>query len=295
MRILVTGREGQLAQSLAALQEPGIAINCVGRPELDLADAARAEIYVVGLAPDVIINAAAYTAVDKAETEPELAMAINCHGAAAMARAAARLGVPLIHISTDYVFSGDKVGAYVETDSTGPLGVYGQTKLAGEQAVANFAPHHAILRTSWVYSRFGHNFVKTMLRLGSERSELRVVADQFGAPTSAADLATAILKIALHLKNRAAFSGIYHMAGTGFTNWAGFAEEIFAIRAATGHTIPKLTSITTQDYPTPARRPLNSTLDCQKLETAFGVRLPRWQESLRTCLLELDKNTTPNI
>jgi dTDP-4-dehydrorhamnose reductase len=287
MRILVTGREGQVAQSLAALDAADHEIMCVGRPELDLTDAPRVEQFAVDQAPDVIINAAAYTAVDKAESEPELAMSINSDGASAMARAAARLNIPIIQISTDYVFSGEKKDAYVETDTTGPLGVYGTSKLAGEQAVAALAPYYAIVRTSWVYSPFGNNFVKTMLRLGAERSEIRVVADQVGSPTSAQDLAEAILKIAFVLKKEPQLSGIYHVSGAGSTSWAGFADEIFSVQADSGKRIPIIRPITTKEYPTAATRPLNSRLNCQKLDDTFSLRLPPWQKSLRHCMAQL--------
>jgi dTDP-4-dehydrorhamnose reductase len=280
MRIFVSGQEGQLARCLMA-GAGNHEVICAGRPTFDFRNSEKVEQIVAQAKPDIIVNAAAYTAVDKAESEPELAMTINRDGAAAMARAAERLDVPLIQISTDYVFSGKKPTAYIETDETAPLNIYGASKLAGEQAVATLAKNYAILRTSWVYSSYGNNFVKTMLRLGAERPDLSIVADQWGCPTSADDLAAVVIKVANDLRRNSNLNGIYHVAGTGETNWADFAREIFNIASVHGKLLPTVKNITTADYPTPATRPLNSRLNCQKLFEVFGARLPAWQESLQ--------------
>ncbi len=284
MRIVVTGGSGQLVLSLI---ERGAARNveviAVGRPDLDLSAPEDDRVYAALAAgrPDVIVNAAAYTAVDKAESERELAFAINAEGAGAVARAAARMGVPLVHVSTDYVFSGDKLEPYTEGDAPAPTGVYGATKLAGETAVAASGADAAILRTAWVYSPFGANFVKTMLRLAETRDELGVVADQRGNPTSALDLADAVLAVASNLKANVApeLRGVFHATGTGEASWADFAEAIFAVSAAQGGRSAAVKRITTAEYPTPARRPANSRLDCSRLAQHHGVRLPDWHGS----------------
>ena len=238
--------------------------------------------------PDLVVNLAAYTAVDRAESEPAAAHAVNCAGAANVAAACARRGTPLIHLSTDYVFDGDKRGAYVEDDSVNPLGVYGRTKEAGERAVREALPRHVILRTSWVYGAFGQNFVKTMLRLGAERPVLRVVADQHGSPTAAADIAAALVAITARLGEPDPPWGTYHFAGGGgVTTWHGFAEAIFALAAPRLGPMPRVEAIATADYPTAARRPANSVLDCAKIARAFGVAAPPWRESLARVVAEL--------
>lgn len=284
MRIVVTGREGQVVRSLV---ERGAAaghdIVALGRPQLDLAaDAETIIAAIVAAQPEVVVSAAAYTAVDKAEAEPDLAFAINAAGAGAVAAAAARLGVPLIHLSTDYVFDGTKPTAYVEGDATGPTSVYGASKLAGEQAVLAAHDNVAILRTAWVYSPFGANFVRTMLRLAGERDELRVVGDQRGNPTSALAIADAVTASADKLCSNSdqALRGIFHMSGGGEATWAEFAEAIFAASAAAGGPVARVLPITTADYPTPARRPANSRLSGDKLAAAHGLRLPDWRISL---------------
>ena len=282
MRVFVTGRGGQLALCLAerATAKSGMDITFAGRPQFDLAQPEAARATVIAAAPDVIINTAAYTAVDRAEVEPEVAFAVNREGAAAMAQAAAELGIPLIHISTDYVFSGEKIGPYAEDDATGPRNVYGHSKLAGERAVQMLAPQHVILRTSWVYSVYGQNFVRTMMGLARERTKVSVVADQMGCPTSAHDLAAAILQIAEALPQQRRLRDVLHAAGFGVTTWFDFAAAIFAAMAKHGLPVPQLLAIAAAEYKTGAQRPRNSALDCKKLQDLFGVALPSWETSL---------------
>lgn len=294
MRIAISGSNGQLALSLierGALA--GQVVAAVGRPTVDLAlhDDASVLAAFAAVQPQVIVNAAAYTAVDRAESEPDLAFAINARGAGAVARAAVRLGVPLIHISTDYVFSGDKQVPYLEDDETGPTGVYGASKLAGEQAVLASGADTTILRTAWVYSPFGSNFVTTMLRLAGEREELTVVDDQRGNPTSALDLADAVLAVASNLLVSSApeLRGIFHAAGSGEASWADLAEAVFAASALRGGPAARVRPILTANYPTPARRPANSRLDCGKLERLHGVRLPDWRASAAVVVARLTR------
>jgi dTDP-4-dehydrorhamnose reductase len=289
MRILVAGRTGQLAQSLieASAQRAGWELTAVGRPDLDLQAPPSLARAIAAVRPHVVVNAAAYTAVDRAEREPDLAFAINRDGAGALAKAAAEHGLPIVHVSTDYVFDGRKPGAYDETDGTAPQGVYGRSKLAGEDQVAAANPRSIILRTAWVYSPFGSNFVKTMLRLAVERPELRVVADQRGNPTYAPHLADAILAIAPRLVGAPDGDGpwgVYHAAGQGDTTWHGLAEEVMAAAAARGQPNVRVRAITTEEYPTPARRPANSRLSCDKLARVFGITLPDWSEGVRECV-----------
>lgn len=283
MRLVVTGREGQVAASLleAGQARAGVEVIAIGRPELDLANPDTVIDAIAAAKPDIVVSAAAYTAVDQAEDEPDLAFAVNAVGAGKVAQAAARLDVPVIHLSTDYVFDGSKDGAYVETDLTAPLGVYGASKLAGEQAVAAANPRHLILRTAWVYSPFGKNFVKTMLRLAADRDEISVVADQWGNPTSALDIADAILHATAMLhgdKNFGAF-GAYHLAGTGETSWSGFARHILDTSRVFGGPWARVRDIATMDYPTKARRPANSRLSTARFATAFGWTAPDWRDS----------------
>ena len=284
LRIAVTGRSGQVATALGErAAADGVEIMALARPDLDLADPAGIGAALKAARPDVVVSAAAYTAVDRAESEPELARTVNADAVAAIGRAAADLGVPVVHLSTDYVFAGDKPTPYVETDPTGPTGVYGATKLAGERALAAATPNHAILRTAWVYAPFGANFVKTMLRVAENRDVVRVVADQRGNPTSALDIAAGIVKVARNLVERpgdADLRGLFHMTGAGSATWADFAEAIFAASAAAGGPTATVERIGTADYPTPARRPANSQLDCSRLERTHGVRLPQWSGSL---------------
>ena len=291
MRLIVTGTQGQVAR---ALIERGAAENieivAVGRPSLDLADPDGVEKALAEVEGDAIINAAAYTAVDKAESEEKLATRINGAGAGAVARVAAVRGLPLLHLSTDYVFDGSSERPYREEDEVGPIGAYGRSKLAGERAVLAAHSRAAIFRTAWVYSPFGANFVKTMLRLGETRAELSVVADQRGAPTSALDIADALIAVArktLAQPDNADLSGVFHMTGAGEAVWADFAEEIFAEAERHGRNPVNVRRIAAKDYPTPARRPANSRLSNEKLKRVFGVALPEWRLSTRACVARL--------
>lgn len=291
MRIAVTGRTGQVVQSLLARAEAaGVTVIPVGRPELDLAQPEGVWQALAAASPDCVVNAAAYTAVDKAETEPDLALRINGEGAGAVAAVAAALGVPLIQISTDYVFDGMAPRPWRESDATAPLSAYGRSKLAGEEAIAASPADWTILRTAWVYSPYGTNFVKTMLRLAESRDEIGVVSDQLGSPTNALDLADTIIGVAQALVTRpgdASLRGVFHAAGTGEASWADLAEAIFAVSAALGGPSAAVRRITTLDYPTPARRPSNSRLDCGLLAQRHGLRLPPWQDSVKTCVATL--------
>ncbi|HTJ03156.1 MAG TPA: dTDP-4-dehydrorhamnose reductase [Methylovirgula sp.] len=284
MRVAVTGSQGQVALSLLERgAEQGIEILALARPQLDLADPTTVLPVMSAAKPDIIVNAAAYTAVDLAESEEALAAKINDAGASAVAQAAATLGVPVIQLSTDYVFPGDLDRPYREDDATAPINAYGRTKLAGEDAVRAATPSHVILRTSWVYSPFGKNFVRTMLALGETRPALNVVADQIGQPTAALDIADAILAICHRLttgpRSESLF-GTFHMAGTGATSWADFADLIFAEASRHGRAPVAVTRIASDAYKTAAKRPANSRLDTQKLAEAYGVRLPAWQTSV---------------
>jgi dTDP-4-dehydrorhamnose reductase len=294
MKLLVAGATGQLAHALAeeARRLPGMAVVALEPPHLDILNKASIERAIAEARPDVVVNAAAFTAVDKAESEAAAAFALNRDGAGALAEAAEAAGCPVIHISTDYVFDGRKAGAYLEDDATGPMGVYGRSKLEGEAAVATANARHVILRTAWLYGAHGHNFLKTMLRLAAERPELRVVADQHGNPTYAPHLADAILRIARQLHDGSAHApawGIYHAAGTGETSWYGFASAIVAAAAPYGVRQVPVVPISSAEFPTPVRRPANSRLDCGKLEHAFGVRLPPWQQGLAECMALLGR------
>ena len=288
MRLLVTGRNGQVATSLAerAATHPGIEVLALGRPELDLESPATVEAAIAAARPDLVVNAAAYTAVDKAESDSGRAFAANRDGAAAAARAAARLGVPVIHLSTDYVYPCDKPSPYVESDATGPSSVYGQSKLEGEQAVMAAHPQALIFRTSWVYSPFGANFVKTMLRIGKDRDVVKVVADQQGNPTSAIDIADAILRLAPGLGSTPA-GGIFHLCGSGSTTWCGLAQAIFAESGKLGGPAPRVEAITTAEYPTPARRPANSRMDTAAFTARFGFALRPWPDAVAETVARL--------
>jgi dTDP-4-dehydrorhamnose reductase len=288
--LLVVGRTGQLARCLiAAANERNLPLVAAARPALDLSDPESIDRILSACRPRAIVNAAAYTSVDKAESEIDLAFKINRDGAGHLARAADQLGVPFIHVSTDYVFDGNRLTPYQEEDRPSPLGIYGQSKRDGEIAVLTSNSAAVIVRTSWVFSPFGHNFVKTMLRLAQTRDYISVVNDQYGAPTSARDLAQAIVEIVQQIEGRSHnnLGGIYHLTAAGKTTWYGFAEAIFAAWASRGRRIPTLKAISTADYPTPARRPANSQLDCSKAARVFGICLPHWRHGLESCLDEL--------
>lgn len=286
----MTGREGQVVRSLLdrARSVAGLEIVPLARPELDLAMPDRVAAAIADAGPDMVVSAAAYTAVDQAEDEPELAFRINADAAGEVARGAHDAGAPVIHLSTDYVFSGDNNAPYVETDAPEPLGVYGRSKLAGEAAVAAANPDHAILRTAWVYGPFGRNFVKTMLALAETREELRVVADQIGTPTSSLDTADALLAMISHWQmHKALPAGTYHFAGTGSTSWCGLAEETFRLSAERGGPSARVVPITTAEYPTKAMRPKNSRLNSTKFMATFGYTAPAWQSSLASVVARL--------
>ena len=287
--ILVTGGSGQLASALAKLG--GDRIHLVGRPEFDFDRSETIAATVRSANPWLVVNAAAYTAVDAAETEEGAAMRANRDGPRELARLCAGAGIPLIHVSTDYVFSGDKPSPYVESDPTEPQSVYGKTKLAGETAVLASTDRAIILRTAWVYAATGRNFVRTMLSLARTRDTLRVVADQHGCPTAATDLAAAILAIAAKLQVGGwndAYAGVFHAAGSGETTWHGLALAVFEEASRHGTKTPSFVEpIATADYPTPAHRPANSRLDCARLEAVFGVRMPHWRGSLARAVDEI--------
>jgi dTDP-4-dehydrorhamnose reductase len=294
VNILVLGRHGQLAHSLMeAGVAAGIQVQSVGRPEIDLADFNAVSALVARLRPDLVINAAAYTAVDKAESEPALAYAVNAAGAEHAAKACASHSIPIIHISTDYVFDGNKIGPYLERDPTGPINVYGRSKLEGEQRVSNACERHLILRTAWVYSPWGNNFVKTMLRLATTRQNIGVVEDQLGSPTYAPDLAGAILSLADRVLRDPSVRrwGVYHVVGSGDTNWSGFAREVFRCAREQGLPAAEVDAITTSAYPTAARRPANSRLNCDKLLLSFGLALPDWQLGVADCVSRLAESS----
>jgi dTDP-4-dehydrorhamnose reductase len=289
MRVLVVGRIGQIATELAArLPAAGHEALCLEPPELDLTSAASIADAIASFRPEAVINAAAYTAVDKAEDDQALAFAVNGTGPGLLGVAAAKAGIPVVHYSTDYVFDGTKDGPYSEADPTGPMGVYGASKLDGEQRLHAANPRSVTLRTAWVCSAHGGNFVKTMLRLGADRPELRVVADQHGAPTFAddlADAAVALLPKLVAAKAGDPVFGVFHLSGTPYTTWHGFAEAIFAGAAARGRgPAPKVHAITTADYPTRARRPANSRLDCSRAARVLGIPPRDWRDGLARCL-----------
>lgn len=290
MRIAVTGKSGQVVSAILERGRlAGHEIIALGRPELDLLDEASVREGLYAESPDVVVSAAAYTAVDKAESEPETAHAVNEAGAGCVAQVASELGVPLVHISTDYVFAGNLDRPYEESDPTGPSGVYGASKLGGELAVLNGHENSAILRVAWVYSPFGANFVKTMLRLAGDRDEISVVADQIGNPTSALDIADGVLEVAARLVTDPdpKLRGVFHMTARGEASWADFAEAIFTLSAERGGPFARVRSITTSEYPTPAARPGNSRLNCGLIEQTHGVVMPDWRSSLPAVLSRL--------
>lgn len=284
MKLLVFGAGGQVGTELRrATLPPGMTLAALDRGGLDIADPAAIRAAIRRERPDLVVNAAAYTAVDRAEGEAEAAFAINATAPGEIAAACAGAGIRLVHISTDYVYDGAKTGPYVEGDPISPLGVYGRSKAAGDAAVAAALAEHVILRTAWVYSAHGGNFVKTMLRLASERPSLRVVADQHGSPTAAADIAAAIIAIAARIEAGEGRWGVFHFTGAGATTWHRFAEAIVSFA---GGNVP-VAAITTADYPTPARRPANSVLDCAKIAAAYGVAARPWRDALAEVVAEL--------
>ncbi len=285
IKLLLTGFKGQVGHCLLNQAEArGWNILAVDRDELDITDRLAVLAQAEAFQPHVIINAAAYTAVDKAEVEIEASYAINRDGPAYLAAAAHRVGALMLHISTDYVFAGNKDGLYVESDPVDPLGVYGASKLAGELVIAEHCSRHLILRTAWVFGEHGNNFVKTMLRLGAQRGSLGVVADQWGGPTYAGDIAAALLTMAERaLQPDFTAWGVYHFAGEPHVSWCQFAETIFQVAEEQGvlARLPQVNGICTADYPTPAKRPANSRLDCRKIQQVFGIAPSDWRVALQ--------------
>lgn len=285
-RVLATGGAGQVGQELARRDGVhGMSVTALVRADLDVTDEAAVRRAFERHHPDIVINPAAYTAVDRAESDAETAFAVNEGGARALALACAMRGIPLVHLSTDYVFDGTKPDPYLETDPASPLGTYGRSKHAGEEAVRAALEHHVILRTSWVYAAHGANFLRTMLRVGSARDSLEVVDDQHGAPTWAGDIAAAALHIADRILNeRATDWGICHYTARGSTTWHGFARAIFDEAAAVTGRKPAVTAIPTSAWPTPAARPANSRLDCSRVDRLFAPERPHWRASLSQVL-----------
>lgn len=287
MKILVTGSNGQLGRELQRAVPSEWSVTAIGTADCDITDSAAVATLIEGLRPDVVVNCAAYTAVDKAEMERETADAVNWLAVENMARVAARNDVALIHISTDYVFDGTKHKPYNESDPTAPINYYGASKLRGEEAVRESGCRGVVIRVQWLYSPYGKNFMRTMLRLAEQQSEVRVVADQYGAPTAADDLATMIVKILPKVvADRELRGEIFHFAAAGRAAWSDFAEEIFRVAECDCRAV----AITTDDYPTAARRPRNSVLDCSKICERFGVEQPDWRESLRRNIERIKKN-----
>ncbi len=289
-RVLILGAQGQLGIELQKAFTGAGEVVALGRERCDLANSESIRKAMAEVAPAIVLNAAAYTAVDRAESEPELAMRVNGEAPGVLAEEARSIDALLVHYSTDYVFDGSKQGPWVEDDPVNPLNEYGRTKLAGERRIAEAGGRYLIFRTSWVYSLHGNNFLKTMLRLGRERDQLRVVNDQIGAPTTAAALARATWAVidGLDSVSHSEASGIYHMTCSGETSWCGFAQEIFRqARDPQGRKWPEVVGIPDTEYPTPAKRPKNSVLCNSKLKTRFGVALPRWEDALGETLEEM--------
>lgn len=283
-KFLITGAHGQVGYCLVQQLQGKHEVLAVDRDELDITDESAVKKTIKNFHPDVIINAAAYTAVDRAETEVELSEAINVKGPQFLAEAAKSVGATILHISTDYVFDGQGEGKYKETDITNPQGVYGRTKLDGEQAVAQSNEKFIVLRTAWVFGEHGNNFVKTMLRLAKTRDTLGVVADQIGGPTYAGDIAAALIHISERIINNLNVEyGIYHFTGEPYVSWCDFAKAIFAEAVSQNvlEKVPLVNSITTADYPTPAKRPANSCLDLTKIQQVFGIQPSNWQKALK--------------
>ena len=298
--VLVIGAGGQIAQALArGAMRRSIAVTCHGRDSVDVSDQASLAALFQARAPALVVNAAAYTAVDRAESDKDCAFSVNAEGPLHLARLCREIGVPLVQLSTDYVFDGLGQKPYVETATTAPLGVYGASKAAGEDAVRSTWYQHLILRTAWVYSNDRHNFLQTMLRLGEERNELAIVCDQIGTPTWAEDVSDAILRLVPRLTSpeRDAAWGTYHLTNNGQASWFDFASEIFRFVRESGGQAPSLKPITTAEYPTAARRPQYSVLDTSKFQGAFGFGLPPWKVSLARCLAErtgVDRKQEPH-
>lgn len=289
LKLLVFGKTGQLARALGERAGPELNIAPLGRAEADLTDPATCAERIARADADIVINAAAWTAVDAAEDDEPTALRVNGEAPGAMARAAAARGLPFLHVSTDYVFDGSGERPWREDDPIAPLGAYGRTKLAGERAVSEAGGPHAILRTAWVFSPWGTNFVRTMLRVGAERDRLTVVGDQRGGPTSAADIADALIAMARAFAAGKGESGLYHFAGAPTVSWADFAEAIMAggVKRGLLERAPEIARIRTEDWPTKAARPGNSALACGKIERIFGVAQPDWRTSLDTVLARL--------
>lgn len=291
MRIAVVGRSGQIARSLLEQAPlPQLSMFPMGRPDFDLARPAEIEAAIIAMKPQAVVNAAGYTAVDLAESEPDLAFQINAAGAEAVARAAAKLRIPVLHLSTDYVFDGMLNRSYREDDATNPCNIYGQSKLQGERMVAAANPDHVILRIAWIYSPFGKNFARTMLTIARTNAEISVVNDQWGAPTSALDVASGIVSVLQNLISHpedTSLRGIFHMTASGEANWAAFANAIFAGSASLGGPVARVIPISAIQYPALAFRPTNSRLDNNKLAVFHRVRLPAWQQSLPEIITRL--------
>lgn len=291
MKILITGAQGQVGKELKTVaNEQGFTVIAAGRNELDVTKLEKVKSYIQSKNADIVINAAAYTAVDKAEEEQDIAYAINRDGASNLARASKEQNIPLLHISTDYVFDGSQADAYCENDAVSPLGIYGASKWQGEEAIREELAQHIILRVAWVFGAQGDNFVKTMLRLEQDRDELNVVADQFGGPSPAKNIAETLIALATqYQKNKTLEWGTYHYCGTEKTNWCDFAKKIFKQAKEQGliEKEIKVNAITTAEYPTPAKRPANSMLDCSKIKNTFGIEMPSWKEALNQVLTEL--------
>lgn len=282
MKVLVFGKTGQVATELAQFDS----VTCLGRDQADLTDPGACEDLIISTDADAVINAAAYTAVDLAEDDRDTAMIVNAMAPTAMAAAAAQRGIPFVHISTDYVFDGAGDAPFAPIDTPAPQSVYGTSKLAGEHGVAAAGGAYAILRTSWVFSAHGANFVKTMLRLGAERDALRIVADQVGGPTPAQNIAAACMTMVRTLKDDPSAAGLYHFSGAPDISWAGFAREVFLLAGLN----VEVSDIPTSDYPTPATRPLNSRLDCSSTQSVFGIERPDWRTGLAHVIADLKRS-----
>lgn len=293
LKVLITGAQGQVGKELTQIaNEKGFDVVAASRADLDITQAQSVENYITKCQPDIIINAAAHTAVDKAESEQDLAFAINRDGAKNIANACKKQNIPLLHISTDYVFDGTKSEPYSEDDTVSPLGVYGESKWQGEEVIRKNLNDYLILRVAWVFGAQGNNFVKTMLRLGKERDELNVVADQFGGPSPAKDIALTLIDLVEQYQTDNTLAwGTYHYCGNSKTTWYHFAKEIFkqAFELGLLNKKVKVNPITTEEYPTAAERPGNSMLDCSKLKTTFGIEMPEWKKALKQVLIDLQQ------